>query len=343
MGDRGVEVELVGPRERLDRARQRDRHVPVVAEQLGQVVRQVDVVVDDEDAGRLAGGRHRIRRERAVADEPSRERYRTRTDAGRAYVFPTSSDGMDHVPPAGSEDRPAGRSARALDRHAAVPAPGGGSRLAHRGRGRDKRPVLGDVLASAALLFVLLNPFMMTVYLLELVRGLALRELTGVMLRATAISGVVFVGFALTGDRVFEDVLGIRFASFLIFGGTVFGLIALRSIVFGARLMNEVRGEPSRIAGTVAMPFMIGPGTVSASVFAGARLSAGLAILAIALALVGSMAGILALKKLHDVVQERNAALVERYVDIVGRITALVIGTIAVDLVARGIKLWVAE
>jgi multiple antibiotic resistance protein len=42
-------------------------------------------------------------------------------------------------------------------------------------------------------------------------------------------------------------------------------------------------------------------------------------------------------------VRKRQERLVERYVDIVGRISALVIGTIAVDMILRGIDIWLAE
>jgi len=201
--------------------------------------------------------------------------------------------------------------------------------------------VFEGLIASATLLFVLLNPFMMTVYLIDLIRSLGMKEMTEVMIRATLISGVVFVGFALGGNQIFEDVLGVHFASFQIFGGLMFLAISLRSMLYGAKLMTEIRGEPAQIAGAVAMPFMIGPGTVSAAVVAGAKLEPGMAVLAILIALVPSTVGVLLLKKLHDYFQESHAGLVERYIEIVGRVTAVLIGTIAVDLIARGIVSWV--
>ncbi|MCR9159130.1 MAG: MarC family protein [Nannocystaceae bacterium] len=200
---------------------------------------------------------------------------------------------------------------------------------------------LQDVFQGSSLLFVLLNPFIMAIYLLDLVRTMSMRNMTTVMARASAISGVVFAGFAIAGDRVFEDVLGVRFASFLVFGGLLFLAISLRSMLSGAQLMTEIRGEPPQIAAVVAMPFMIGPGTVSAAVMTGARYDTPLALASIAVALLGSSAGILGLKKLHDVVRKKNEALVERYVDILGRVTAVLVGTIAVDMIGRGVWMWV--
>lgn len=200
---------------------------------------------------------------------------------------------------------------------------------------------LQDILQGSSLLFVLLNPFIMVIYLLDLVRTLSMQDMITVMARASAISAVVFALFAIVGERVFEDALGVRFGSFLVFGGLLFLAISLRSMLSGAKLMTEIRGEPMQIAGVVAMPFMIGPGTVSAAVMAGARYETPTALAAIAVALFGSSVGILALKKLHDVVRKRNEALVERYVDVVGRVTAVLVGTIAIDMIARGVWAWV--
>lgn len=37
----------------------------------------------------------------------------------------------------------------------------------------------------------------------------------------------------------------------------------------GADTIGEMRGAPEHLAGTIAMPFMIGPGTISAAVVTG--------------------------------------------------------------------------
>lgn len=105
-------------------------------------------------------------------------------------------------------------------------------------------------------------------------------------------------------------------------------------------LLQNRGGPPKQLAGTVAMPFMIGPGTVSASVFAGSRLSPLLAIICIAASLLISMVLLIFLKYLHDVVAKRQEALVERYVEVMGRVSALIMGTIAVKMVIKGIDMW---
>ncbi len=199
----------------------------------------------------------------------------------------------------------------------------------------------GEFTKSAVLLFVILNPFALSVYLIDMLQNRSTRTVAGVLLRATTISAIVFSLFAWGGDRIFADVLQVRFAAFQIFGGLVFVIIALRFMVSGGEALVSLRGEPEHLAGTIAMPFMIGPGTVSAAVLAGARLPLGWAVLSIVTALAFTVAALVALKAGLDRIRERNSRLVERYADLTSRIAALLIGTIAVEMVLEGVTRFV--
>lgn len=193
---------------------------------------------------------------------------------------------------------------------------------------------------SAILMVVLLNPFLMSIYLIGLFRQLTRPVLASVLARAALISGAMFALFAVAGDTIFRDVLQVRFAAFLIFGGIVFLVIAVRFVQEGGDAIVVLRGEPRHLAGSIAMPFMVGPGTVSASVLAGSRLPVWAAVGSLALGLMVTVACVLGLKIIHDMVAQRNEALVQRYIEIVGRISALVVGTIAVEMILRGLDQW---
>jgi small neutral amino acid transporter SnatA (MarC family) len=195
-------------------------------------------------------------------------------------------------------------------------------------------------LESTSLLIVLLNPFLMSIYLLDLIESLEDRVFIAVLARGAAIATGVFWGFAAGGDAIFADFLQVRFASFLIFGGVLFLLIGLRFALQGTTTLVQLRGAPEHIAGSIAMPFMVGPGTVSASVLAGVRLPLGWALAAIAVAMVSIVCGLILLKVLHTRMKQRNAALLDRYVDVVGRACALLIGTIAIDMILTGLDMW---
>ena len=193
---------------------------------------------------------------------------------------------------------------------------------------------------SFLLLFVLLNPFLLSIYMLDLISELDARRFYRALSGGGLISFVVFSAFAVAGDAIFSRVLQVRFAAFLIFGGIVFLVIGIRYVQVGSDAIRELRGKAEDMSGSVAMPFLIGPGTVSASVLAGSRQSAVFAVVSIGAALVSTVLAVMLIKAVHDRYRRRHEHLMQRYIDIVGRISALVIGTIAVDMILRGIDIW---
>ncbi|MCJ7837723.1 MAG: MarC family protein [Burkholderiales bacterium] len=197
-----------------------------------------------------------------------------------------------------------------------------------------------DFLQSAALLFVLLNPFLVILYLVDLVEKLERRQFAQTMGRAGLIASMVFCSFAILGDAIFSGFIQAEFASFQIFGGVVFLLIGLQFVFHGPAAIAILRGDSKQLAGAVAMPVLIGPGTISASVVIGKRLDPLFACAAVVAAVIAFVVLIIALKALHDYVRPRSEPLVQRYIEIAGRIMALFVGTISVDMIMQGIRTW---
>jgi multiple antibiotic resistance protein len=192
---------------------------------------------------------------------------------------------------------------------------------------------------SLALFLVLFNPFLMSIYLLDLIQDLDRPTFFRVLVRASMISGVVFVLFAWGGEAIFTDVLQVEFASFLIFGGLVIFLIAMQMLFVGSDAIKRMRGgNPEHISGSIAMPFMIGPGTISASVLAGSTLSLPMAATNIVLSLSLAVIMLMLLKYAFDIIKVRNADLLERYIDITGRAGALLTGTIGIQMILQGMR-----
>jgi multiple antibiotic resistance protein len=202
---------------------------------------------------------------------------------------------------------------------------------------------VGSFTRSFLVLLVLLNPFVLSIYLIDLVKGMRFRQFANQLARAWLISFIVFVLFAWTGDRLFEDVFQVRFFAFLIFGGITFLIIGIRLITSGGEMAVRLRPDDEDVAVSIAMPLMIGPGTISASVLAGARLSKWMSLGAIALALAVAFIAMLAFKRVHDVVRKRDERIVALYVEIAGRVTALFTGSFAIDMILRGVEGWLAR
>lgn len=120
----------------------------------------------------------------------------------------------------------------------------------------------------------------------------------------------------------------------------MFLVIGFRFVFQGVQTLSSWRGEPDHSAGAITMPFMIGPGTTMASVFAGSHEKFSMAALAIVLSVLFVGLMIVSLKFLYDRLRDRDEALVQRYVIITGRIMALAIGTFAIEMIFRGLELW---
>ncbi|MDN8286283.1 MarC family protein [Acinetobacter baumannii] len=192
-------------------------------------------------------------------------------------------------------------------------------------------------ISTFILFFSLLNPFLMSIYMIGLIRHTDTKVFNKALIQGGLIAYAVFLLFAWGGEAIFNRYLNVRFESFQIFGGLIFLVIGYRYVFQGADTIGEMRGAPEHLAGTVAMPFMIGPGTISAAVVTGMSMSLVEAAIVIALVLFVSCSVLMAMKFSHDHLRYSHAKYIDRYFDIVGRLAALLIGTIAVDMIVNGV------
>jgi len=199
---------------------------------------------------------------------------------------------------------------------------------------------MSELIKSSALLLVLLNPFLVIIYLIDIVQKLDRMQFVRVMAGAGAISAAVFCVFAVVGDAIFSGLVRAEFASFQIFGGLVFLLIGIQFVFRGPTAIEILRGESEQLTGAVAMPGLIGPGTISASVILGKRSSPELACASVVFAVFISILLMVLLKVLHDFVLPRRERLVQKYIEVAGRITALFVGTISVEMIMQGVRTW---
>lgn len=202
---------------------------------------------------------------------------------------------------------------------------------------------LYEFFRATLLLLILLNPFLVILYLINIVQRLNFSQFFNVLLRGGIISIVVFIIFALLGDYVFNNILQAEFSSFQIFGGIIFLLIGIQFVFKGITAIEMLRGEHDELAGAIAMPIMIGPGTLSASVVIGKRLEPFYATLSIIAAVIISVLVMLFLKFVHDQVRSSNERLIQRYTEIAGRILALYVGTISIEMIMQGLKTWIIK
>jgi len=197
--------------------------------------------------------------------------------------------------------------------------------------------MVSPYLHSFALFFSLLNPFLMSIYMIGLIRHSETKVFNKALIQGSLIAYIVFMLFAWGGEAIFSKYLNVRFEAFQIFGGLIFLVIGYRYVFQGADTIGEMRGAPEHLAGTIAMPFMIGPGTISAAVVTGIEMSIGAAALVIGFTMFLTCSILILMKFTHDHLRYKHAKYIDRYFDIVGRLSALLIGTIAVDMIINGV------
>ncbi|SHK04801.1 Small neutral amino acid transporter SnatA, MarC family [Reichenbachiella agariperforans] len=196
---------------------------------------------------------------------------------------------------------------------------------------------------SLGLMLFMLNPFLLIVYLIDLIEELDSKTFATVLIRAGIISGGCYVIFAVLGNEIFNTLFKADFASFQIFGGIIFLITGVKYVFDGNKAIKSLRGEPKYVQGGIVMPIMVGPGTISASIIVGQRLDYVPAIGIILVSLVVCITTVILLKELYTKVKKKNEALLLKYIDIIGRVAALLIGTFSIEMIMSGIKAWVAK
>ncbi len=80
-----------------------------------------------------------------------------------------------------------------------------------------KESMMSESLNAFALFFSLLNPFLMSIYMLGIIRNSDAKVFNMALIQGSLISFIVFIIFAKTGEAFFNEVLHVRFESFQIF------------------------------------------------------------------------------------------------------------------------------
>jgi len=176
-----------------------------------------------------------------------------------------------------------------------------------------------------------------------MVKELAIKPFAQIVINAGLVASVVYSLFAILGDAIFGDIVQAEFASFQIFGGVILFIIGLQFVFRGPMSMTMLKSKSGYSVGAVAMPVLIGPGTISASLVIGKRHDQLEAIAVIFSSVALAIIVVIVLKSLHDFVLPRNEPLINRYIEITGRISALYVGTVAVEMIMKGLGAWIGK
>jgi len=187
----------------------------------------------------------------------------------------------------------------------------------------------------------ILNPFALCLYLEEVMAKFERKGFVRVLASACAFSLAVFLLCAYGGEPFLRRVLRVKPEAMRVFGGLIFLIVGYNYAVKGYRTAEMLRGSLEDIPAAIAMPLMIGAGTITQSILIGKALPLWEWVLVLTLGVAAAFAIVVAFKVIRDHVRARREAIFDRYVAVLARVNGLIIGAISVNMVVTGLRaLW---
>ena len=195
------------------------------------------------------------------------------------------------------------------------------------------------MLLSIVELVVMLNPFALFLYLEPLRKDLTHNQFMTVIIKATLISLLICYLFFFSGEFLFKRVFMIDFESFRIFGGIIIFSYAYFFIVKGQRALIIIKESLDDLASEIALPFMVGAGTISLSILTSYRHSRLIGILILGIAFVINFVSIYLLKIIRDSLEGRKLKTAyDKNMEVLLRLNGFFIGAIGINMILTGIK-----
>ncbi|MBW0147968.1 MarC family protein [Marinobacter arenosus] len=196
-------------------------------------------------------------------------------------------------------------------------------------------------ISSTVRFLFLLAPFFVVTMFLALTRGLPAAEKASIIRRACISAFVLGLVLFFAGPLLFSAV-GITLNSFRIGAGTLLFLTAISLVTSGTR--NHATGLPEEDRDDIAVvplaiPVMIGPATIGAILVYGAELKS---VPEVAGGLLGLVSGLLILAILLRLSGYLERALGKTGLNILSKISGLILSAMAAEIVLTGIAGFIA-
>jgi multiple antibiotic resistance protein len=195
------------------------------------------------------------------------------------------------------------------------------------------------MIAAILSFLVMLNPFALFLYLKPVMSDLSEADFRSVFLKASTISFSIFLVFLLLGDIVFQKVFRINFESFRIFGGIVLFSFAYIFIVQGKKAFIQIKGDLHDLASEIALPFMVGAGTISLTVLMAEQLVLWQGVLSLFLIMLINFFFIMGMKQIRSSMRSKKVQLAfDKNMELLLRINGFFLGAIGIDMIVTGIS-----
>jgi len=188
---------------------------------------------------------------------------------------------------------------------------------------------INEVLKVSLALFIIVDPFGNVPIFISLTEGMNLEQRRKAFRMATIVSLILLLVFALIGQQILE-IFRISSQSFMIAGGALLLVIAVKLLVFGGWEERKILPE-SIGAVPIATPLLVGPGAITTTIVM-LQTSGLLATLVSVLIIFFTIWLVLRfIERIHKILGSTGSA-------VIARIMAIFIAAIAVGFMIDGIK-----
>lgn len=195
------------------------------------------------------------------------------------------------------------------------------------------------MVSSIIEILIMLNPFALFLYLEPIRKDLSHKSYLFVIFKASIISFFVCLIFFIFGDLIFTKVFKIDFESFRIFGGIIIFSYAYFFIVRGQRALIMIKENLDDLASEIALPFMVGAGTISLSILLSQKYSYVIGGLSLVIIFIVNFLILFILKKFRDNIERRKfKQAFDKNMEVLLRLNGFFIGAIGINMVLTGIK-----
>jgi len=201
---------------------------------------------------------------------------------------------------------------------------------------------ISTYVSSTIRFLFLLAPFFVVTMFLALTRGLPASEKNSIIRRSTVSALILGLVLFFAGPLLFSAI-GITLNSFRIGAGSLLFLTAISLVTSGTR--NHATGLPEEDRDDIAVvplaiPVMIGPATIGAILVYGAELKT---VPGVAGGLLGLVSGLLILAVLLRLSGFLEQALGKTGLNILSKISGLILSAMAAEIVLTGIAGFIAS
>lgn len=195
------------------------------------------------------------------------------------------------------------------------------------------------MISSIIEILVMLNPFALFLYLEPIRKDLTHKSFMMVIFKATLISFIICLAFFFLGDSIFRKVFQIDFESFRIFGGIIIFSYAYFFIVRGQKALIMIKENLDDLASEIALPFMVGAGTISLSILLSQKHSIGIGALSLVIIFGLNFLTLYTLKRFRDSIEGKKfKTAFDKNMEVLLRLNGFFIGAIGINMVLTGIQ-----